>query len=447
MSPKTMSPKTMSPKNKPSNAEHIKWFRDSSVYIDAHRGKTFVICVNGDALQSSNIDNVISDIALLNSLGVRLVVVFGADQQISQALIQRGVSRDADNTQIITPEDLPVVTGVFGEILADLSARFSFSAPDSPSRRHEVNTVTGNYIKAQPIGVVDGIDHQHSGTVRKVNHRAIDYQLSGGAITLIPSIGYSPSGETFHLEAEKVACETACELKADKLIYLSSNNGLLGAGDQLITEIDLSDYDQADIDGQTESERLLSHCDRACGQGVSRCHILSYEVDGALLEELFTRDGCGTQIVGHSYEQIRAATSEDVSGILKLIAPLEKSGVLVKRSRELLESELNNFVVIERDGLLVSCASLYAFESSGELACLVTHPDYRNSDRGDRLLDSIEKKARANGLHQLFVLTTQSAHWFSERGFKEAELNDLPGGKKDLYNYQRNSTILVKQLR
>ena len=429
------------------NTDHIKWFRDSSPYIDAHRDKTFVVCIASDALQSENFSRVISDIALLDSLGVKVVVVFGGDHQVKVVLEATGSNwLQSGDQRITTATQIEAVTSVLGQMYADLSARFSASSPESPSKRRTVTTSTGNFIRAQPVGIKDGVDHQLSGLVRSINDGAIRHQLSGGSIVLIPSMGYSPSGETFHLNVDVVAREVACALSADKLIFMTEQTGLKDITGNLISEIDLSDTRTENVSLEPLTEKLLSHCDHACRQGVSRCHIISFATDGALLEELFTRDGCGTQVIGNSYEQIRTASIEDVPGILKLIAPLEESGALVKRSRELLEAEIQQFVVIERDGLLISCAALYAYDTSGELACLVTHPDYRNSDRGDRLLDAIERAARAHQLVELFVLTTQSAHWFTERGFSESSRGTLPDGKKEFYNDQRNSTVLRKGL-
>ena len=430
------------------NTDHIKWFRDSSPYIDAHRDKTFVVCIASDALQSENFPNVICDIALLDSLGAKVVVVFGGDHKVKAVLEANGSNwLQAGGRRITNAIQIETVTSVLGQMYADLSARFSASTPESPAKRRAITTSTGNFIRAKPLGIKDGVDHQLSGLVRNINEAAIRHQLSDGSIVLIPSIGYSPSGETFHLDVDVVAREVACALTADKLIFMTEQAGLKDIIGNLISEIDLSDTRTGDISLEPLPEKLLDHCDQACRKGVARCHIISFATDGALLEELFTRDGCGTQIIGNSYEQIRTASIEDVPGILKLIAPLEESGGLVKRSRELLESEIQQFVVIERDGLLISCAALYRYDTSGELACLVTHPDYRNSDRGDRLLDAIEKTARASQLVDLFVLTTQSAHWFTERGFRESSREALPEGKKEFYNYQRSSTVLRKALR
>lgn len=429
------------------NAEHIKWFRDSSPYIDAHRGRTFVISLASEALDSQNIGNIISDVALLNSLGVRIVLTYSADAQVKAALSAAGIECPSHNGQlIITPQAMPVATGAVGAVTADLCARLSSSAPDSPAERREISAVSGNFLKAKPIGIVDGLDHQHTGAVRKVNARAIHHLLDANAIVLVPAMGFSPSGEIFLLDPLTSARETACSLSADKLIFLSSVPGLSNAEGNLISEIDLSDTSRAELAADSPGIALLEHCNSACNRGVARCHIISYGTDGAMLEELFTRDGCGTQVIGHSYEQIRPASLDDVPGILKLIEPLEASGALVKRSRELLESEIDHFTVIERDGLLISCAALYLYGDHGELACVVTHPDYRKGDRGDRLLEVIEKKARQLGLTHLFVLTTQSAHWFSERGFAHAGIESLPETRQAYYNYQRNSRVLSKAL-
>ena len=179
-----------------------------------------------------------------------------------------------------------------------------------------------------------------------------------------------------------------------------------------------------------------------------RCHIISYRDDCALLEELFTHDGSGTLVAKDDYEQARAANIDDVGGILELIEPLEQEGVLVKRSRELLETEIRQFRILERDGRIIACAALYPFaeDGCGEIACIVSHPDYRGGQRGQRLLRALEAEARRLGLDRVFVLTTQTAHWFIEQGFVEQPRDSLPAARKQLYNLQRNSKVFFKPL-
>ncbi|MFW6342579.1 MAG: amino-acid N-acetyltransferase, partial [Halothiobacillaceae bacterium] len=169
---------------------------------------------------------------------------------------------------------------------------------------------------------------------------------------------------------------------------------------------------------------------------------------GALLAELFTRDGCGTLITAEAYERTRPATLDDIGGIVALIEPLEQAGVLVRRSREQLELEIDRFTVIERDGDVIGCAALYPdIEArTGELACLVIHPDYRGEGRAGRLLAFMEQQARKQNLASIFVLSTQTTHWFKERGFVPVALDELPVARQALYNFRRNSRIFRKRL-
>ncbi len=424
------------------NQDHIKWFRDSSPYIDAHRGRTFVLCLPDTALQSPNLDNVISDIALLNSLGIRLVLVFGTEQQVIEHLDVEWPTNSS--YRVTSPFILETVVKINSTLTTELMSRISSSHLESPGTRRDIPTVSGNFLRAKPLGTINGIDHQQTGCVRRVNAAALHHHLEGGAIALVPTLGYSPSGEIFHLEIHETASQVAQALQADKLIFLSPDEGLRDSTGDVINEVDLSHRENITL--APGNDILISSCDQACRAGVPRCHIISYHDDGAMLEELFTRDGCGTQVVGHSYEQIRPADMDDVPGILRLIEPLESTGVLVKRSRERVESEIEQFIIIERDGLLISCAALFPFGQSGEVACVVTHPDYRKSDRGDRLLEAIESKARQIGIEQLFVLTTQSLHWFTERGFTECTVEELPRQKRGFYNFQRNSRVLHKEV-
>ncbi|MBV1869270.1 MAG: amino-acid N-acetyltransferase, partial [Gammaproteobacteria bacterium] len=197
-----------------------------------------------------------------------------------------------------------------------------------------------------------------------------------------------------------------------------------------------------------EAYRQIIPASDVCEQGLQRSHLISHQEDGALIKELFTLDGSGTLVVKGSYERLRQANIDDVGGILDLIAPLEDEGILVRRSREHLETEISQFIVLERDEMIIGCAALYPFTegSGGELACLATHPEYRDGARGDLLLKEVETLAGSMGLTSLFVLTTRTAHWFLEKGFIPAELDALPNGRKTLYNYQRKSKVFKKAL-
>ena len=424
---------------------HIKWFRDSSPYINAHRNKTFVLYLGGDALESSNLPNIISDISLLNSLCVRLVLVHGAVPQIDRHLERQSKPWEGvDGKRITTPEILKVITETIVGVRVNIEARLSMGLVNSPMHGSSINVISGNFVKAKPIGIVNGKDSHNTGSTRRINRDAIRQQLDNGAIVLISPLGYSPSGEIFILDSISLAADVASALTAEKLIYFSSDPGIRDPEGNVISELQTDNA--ASLSMNPSEEQLFSLTSRACHSGVNRCHIVGYAEDGALLEELFTRDGSGTQITRVSYEQIRKATPEDVPGIIELITPLEEQGMLVKRSRELIEAEIDQFTVIERDGLIVCCGALNAFSGKGELACLATHADYRDDNRAEQLLASIESRARTLGLSSLFVLTTHSAHWFIEHGFIAGNMMELPDSKKSLYNYQRNSKYFEKSL-
>lgn len=431
-------------------ADYVKWFRNSAPYINAHRGRTFVLMFPGEAVSEPNFANIVHDIALLNSLGVRLVLVHGARAQIEERLAQRQHrSHFQADLRVTDAATLECVKDAVGSLRAQIEAWLSMGLANSPMHGAQIRVVSGNFVVARPLGVLEGTDFGHTGEVRRVDAEGLRRQLDSGQIVLLSNIGYSPTGEVFNLAYEDVAGQVARVLAADKLIALSEKQGLLDDSGQLLRECALSV-----LAGQAESElepglrRQLKALALALTHGVGRGHIVSYRNDGALLRELFTRDGEGTLISRDHYERIRTAQIDDVGGILELIEPLEAEGVLVKRSRELLETEINQFTVMERDGMIVSCAALYPYpeDGCGEVACVVTHPDYRRSDRAERLLASLEQRARQLGLHSVFVLTTRTAHWFQEQGFIPTGLEQLPGQKKMLYNYQRNSKVFIKKL-
>ena len=422
---------------------HVKWFRDSSPYINAHRGRTFVIHVDGAGLDHDNFPLIIQDIVLLHSLGVRIVLVHGATPQINRQLEQRGiVSESAEGIRITTAEMLPHVQEVVGRLRSDIKSMLSMGATNSPQHGADVAVVSGNIIRARPLGVRDGIDFHNTGEIRRVNADLIARLLSMRTLLLVSPLGYSLSGQMFNLHGSALAADVAVALGADKLIYLASDNGVPDTDGTVITELQADSIDPSDYPAYSP----VAQAREACSRGVPRCHLISFRDDGSLLEELFTRDGIGTQITEISYEQIRSAAADDISGIMELIAPLEANGSLVKRPRETLETEISRFLVIERDGMVVGCAALFPYDTHAELACLATHPEYRNDNRGEALLAATEANARTLGVKTIFVLTTHTAEWFTDHGFVPGGTTDLPREKRALYNYQRNSRVLIKTL-
>ncbi|MCW8106890.1 amino-acid N-acetyltransferase [Alteromonas ponticola] len=428
-----------------SHQDGIALFRSSAPYINAHRGTTFVLMFGGEALEHDNFPHIIHDIALLNSLGIRLVLVHGARPQIDERIALRQIlPRFSHDKRITDAATLACVKDAAGSARAHIEALLTTGLPNSPMHGAQIRVCSGNLVVAKPVGVRDGVDFDHTGEVRRIDVHGINDHLNDGSIVLLSPMGYSTTGEVFNLSHEDVATQAAIALKADKLIAFSSHEGIFNQSGKLLRTIERHQLEQLYADNQIDAEPTVLHAlISSVAAGIPRAHCISYEVDGALLQELFTRDGCGSLVLEHHYEQLRQATIDDVGGILALIKPLEESGALVTRSRERLEQEIEHFFVIVRDGMIIACAALYLFseEHSGEIACVATHPEYRGKNRGERLLDAIKASALELGLQNLFVLTTLTAHWFLEQGFVQADIDSLPTSKKELYNFQRNSKV------
>ena len=440
--------------DEPRHADMVASLRASAPYVHAHRGRTFVIHVPGEAAASPAFADLIYDIALLASLGVRLVIVFGARPQIDAALADAGLETHfVDGVRVTDSAALACVKRAVGSLQMDIEALLSTSLASTPMGGARIVTASGNLVTARPVGIAGGIDHGHTGEVRRIDVASINAHLERGAIVLMSCVGYSPSGEIFNLYAEEVATATATALSADKFVVLHPGASLHERFADTPAELDthaarrLLAAEAAPL--QSADRARLQAAINACQAGVARAHLVSFDTDGALLRELYSRDGAGTMIAADTYDITRTASADDLGGVLALIEPLAEAGILVARSREQIELDIERYIVLERDGLITACCSLmpYADEGVGELACVAVHPDYRGQDRAERLLVEVERRARASGLTRIFVLTTKTPHWFVEHGFAPADLDALPLAKRALYNYQRNSAVLIKRLK
>ncbi|MEZ5525545.1 MAG: amino-acid N-acetyltransferase [Pseudomonadales bacterium] len=430
---------------------YVNWFRNSAPYIHANRNKTMVLMLGGEAAQHGHFNDIIHDIALLHSLGVKLVIVYGSRPQIDQRLQAAGIKSEFHRDLRITDQTtLDCVKAATGSLRAEIEALLSMGLANSPMHGARLRIASGNLISAKPVGILDGVDFHFTGEVRRVDCEGIRHQLNQGSIVLLPPLGYSRTGEVFNLSSEDLATEVAIALQADKLLLMYGEQGVTDSDGKLIRELNTDETQQLILDGRqcTEIQRHLKAAYRACHAGIQRTHLVSYAEDGALLSELYSRDGSGTLVTVQSYERIRQAQPSDAAGIIELIRPLEEKGVLVRRSRERLESEIERFTVIERDETVIGCAALYPFEDdqSAELACVVVHPDYQRANRGEQLLDQVVVQAKVLQLKRLLVLTTQTAHWFLERGFVRSSVDALPERKRSLYNWQRNSSVFERAL-
>jgi len=429
----------------------VDWFRQASPYIHAHRGSTMVLAFGGEAVRDAGFPALVHDIALLHGLGIRLVLVHGSRPQIEERLKLRGARLRVVNGLRVTDEAaLRCVQEAAGTVRVEIEARLSMGLANSPMAGARIEVTSGNFVTARPLGIIDGVDYGHTGEVRRINAPAIRRHLDLGSVVLVSPLGYSPTGEVFNLNAAQVAAQTAVALHADKLILLTDEK-LTDDQGRVISCLTPRQAEALLAGEQALDEQLgraLENAIHASRKGVARTHLLPRREPGVLLRELFTRDGAGTLVTMERWETLRPATIDDVGGILELIEPLEAAGLLVRRSRERIETEIDHFTVIERDGTIIGCAALYPFaeEKMAEFACLAIHPDYRGERRGDELLKALSDQARRLGMEALFVLTTRTAHWFRERGFEPADPDRLPADKRKLYNWQRNARVFVKPL-
>jgi len=443
------------------NFTFVPWFRSVAPYIHKFRHQTFVVGIAGEAIAAGKLPHLAQDLAMIQSMGVKVVLVHGFRPQVNEQLKAKGHTAKYSHGIRITDEiALDCAQEAAGQLRYEIEAAFSQGLPNTPMADSTVRVISGNFITARPVGIVDGVDFQNSGVVRKVDTAGISKVLDMGAMLLLSPFGFSPTGEAFNLSMEEVATSVATALQADKLIFLTEVPGILqrpheppGEDNPVDTELSLAAAEALLLEVPAAREPAdvafyLQHCVTACKGGVERSHIIPYSVDGAIWREVYVHDGRGTMIVDEKLESLREATEDDVGGILKLIEPFEKDGTLVKRSRTEIERDASSYTVIEHDGVIFACAALnpYPEGRTGEMAALTVSPDVQGQGDGERVLKRIEQRARAAGLESIFVLTTRTTHWFLKRGFVLVDADWLPEARKRKYNWDRKSQVLVKKL-
>jgi amino-acid N-acetyltransferase len=443
------------------NFTFVPWFRSVAPYIHMHRGKTFVVGMAGEAVAAGKLQHIAQDLALIQSMGVKVVLVHGFRPQVNEQLKAKGHAARYSHGMRITDEvALDSAQEAAGQLRYEIEAAFSQGLPNTPMAGSTVRVISGNFITARPVGIVDGIDFRHSGLVRKVDAAGIKRIIDLGALVLISPFGFSPTGEAFNLTMEEVATSVAIALQADKLIFLSEVPGvrikpLEGESEDnpIDTELPLAAAKQLlgslpPPQNPSDTSFYLQHCVKACEAGVERSHIIPFAVDGSLLLEVYVHDGIGTMVVDEKLEELREATADDVGGILQLIEPFEKDGTLVKRDRTEIERDIANYTIIEHDGVIFACAALYPYPEAktGEMAALTVSPQSQGQGDGEKILRRVEQRARAMGLQSIFVLTTRTMHWFLRRGFVQVDPDWLPEARKRKYSWDRKSMVFVKKL-
>ncbi len=443
------------------NFTFVPWFRSVAPYIHKFRHQTFVIGLTGEALAAGKLHSIAQDLAMIKAMGVKIVLVHGFRPQVNEQLHAKGhQGKYAHGIRITDSVALDCAQEAAGQLRFEIEAAFSQGLPNTPMADSTVRVISGNFVTARPVGIVEGINFEHSGVVRKVDVAGIQRSLDMDALVLLSPFGFSPTGEAFNLNMEEVATSVAVALKSDKLIFMTEIAGLRVRPEEpqsednpLDTELPLAQAKEL-LARVPPSQRpsdiafYLQHCVKACQGGVERSHIIPFAVDGALLLEIYVHDGIGTMVVDEKLEELREATADDVAGILQLIEPFEKDGTLVKRDRTEIERDVANYTIIEHDGVIFGCAALYPYPEArtAEMAAVTVSPQSQSTGDGEKLLKRIEQRARNLGLESLFVLTTRTMHWFIKRGFVQVDPDWLPEARKRKYNWDRRSQVLVKRL-
>ena len=436
----------------------VPWFRAVAPHIHAYRGKTFVVAIAGELIAAGKLNPFAQDLAILHAMGIKLVLVHGFRPQVNEQLRSKGhESRYHNGLRITDAVALDSAQEAAGQLRFEIEAAFSQGLPNTVMANATVRVVSGNFLTARPVGIVDGVDYIHSGLVRKVDGASIRRAIDIGAMVLLSPFGFSPTGEAFNLTMEDVATSTAVALQADKLLFVTEVPGIhedpADPHSAIDTELTLADAERllASLPSPataTDPAFYLRHCVRACRGGVERSHILPFAVDGALLMEVFTHDGIGTMVVDEKLESLREATADDIGRILHLIEPFERDGTLVKRDRTESERAIGHYPGIEHDGVIFGCAALYPYPEArtAEMAALTVSPQVQSQGDGERILKRVEHRAKAMGLDSIFVLTTRTMHWFIKRGFVQVEPEWLPEARKRKYNWDRRSQVFDKKL-
>ncbi len=419
----------------------VQAFKEATPYINNLRGKTVVVGINSYAASTQYFADIMQDIVLLNNIGLYLVLVFDVSQE---ALPEQ-------HTVHISQAELEVIKTAIGRTQIDIEACLSMGYPNLSISRSRMDVVSSNYVVAKSQGVINGRDAAFLGKVRSIQLDLLRRHLLEKNIVLIKPMGYSISGISYYIPMSELASRLAIALKAEKLLFLTRAKGIVDKKDHVLNNLTVEEVKRQWVVQQQHPDIVSifpAICETLASREVKRVQLVPFSHEGALVAELFTRNGIGTSLSYDSFTHVRVAKNKDIPSILTLVEPLVEAGTLIKRSRRYFEAHINEFCVVVYDEVMCGCAQLKPYEGeAAELACLAVSPLAQDTGYGEQLLACIEKLAKLQGKTQLFALTTQTADWFEERGFIQVSAEQLP--KERLLEYQkakRQSKVLLKHL-
>lgn len=416
-------------------------------YVPQFRGQTFVVLLDSALIGHENVQNVLLDLAVLTSLSIRVVVVFGARQQIIDLAARRGVT-------LTSPDATGVTDDVTLEVAVDAISRLSTNLLQQLTGVG-LRAAVANAITAHPAGVIRGRDLGHSGTIDRVEAATFQSLIDQGIIPLVAPLGYERSGRILRMNSAAVAVQVASAVGASKLLFVGAGMVVDAAGQrirQLSVEEAKALAGPATQGEETENSQvmLLRHAARACEGGVARVHFLDGKTDDALLGELFSIGGVGTMVYRDAYQNIRPARRSDIEGILRMVRQAVDDDELVVRSRQEIRASIEDYFVLDVDGTVTGVVALHPWpeQKTAELACLYVRRTHEGMGYGRKLVQFAEKRARASGYDRLFALSTQAYNFFENKlGFTPVDPADLPAARREkLLKSGRNSRVMVKKL-
>jgi len=414
-------------------------------YVPRFRDKVFVIAMDGAVVEDDNFNNLLLDIALLRSLRIGVALVHGAGFQIRRLAEQTNVTpSNIDGTGVTDDATLQLAltaaNRVTHEILEGLSAT-------------DLRAACSNALVAHPAGILHGVDHHHTGRVERIDTVLLHALLDRDIVPVIPPLGYDGEGHTYRLNSDAVAVEVARALRAVKLIYLTTVEGIRRGADllrQLSVEEAENILKKQRTEVAAESLSKLEQAVRAAQGGVPRVHIIDGRVEEGLLAEVFSNEGIGTLVHANEYQAIRRAQKKDTRAIYTLIQAGVENDELVRRTRAEIERQVEDYYVFEVDRNPAACVALHFYpeEQKAELACMCVDHRYENQGIGAKLMQYSESQARTRGVQELFCLSTQAFNYFVQKGgFSLGSPDDLPTGRRERYDRSgRRSQVLVKKL-
>ena len=401
-------------------------------YIPRFREKVFVLALDGAVVTDENFANLLLDVAVLRSLSIRVVLVHGASAQIQTLADEQHLTpSNLDGSGITDAATLKLALTAANrlthEILEGLSA-------------NDLRAVTTNAVIAHPLGILQGVDHLFTGKVERIDVEMLQKLLDNGMVPVVPPLGFDGDGRTYRVNSDSVAVALAESLKATKLIYITTTDGIR-VGEQVIRQMLVAELESVlALQKNAVAPDALSkatHAVAACKAGIPRVHIINGKVDEGLLAEVFSNEGIGTLIYANEYQQIRRAMKKDVRSIMGLTKGSVATEELVKRTRAVIEKQLGDYYLFEIDKNTVACIALHVYpeHNKGELACLYVSPSHENQGIGRKLIQFIESKAKELGLGELLTLSTQAFAYFqSKGGFSEGTSDDLPPARREKYD-------------